>query len=297
MNPLRSVGARLALALLARRRRRARRSSTCRRAVAREPPRRLAQLDAASSARDRRSRRSCRPTASDGPELRSTATLGAARTRASSSSTTRRRRRSLLARRRGLARASARATSSDDPIALRAAARLGVGARHGRRATASATREVAYRSPQRHRRCSSRRRSHDALATVAVVATRLLIAGAARARLRRSCSATRARRLFARRIRRLERAAERIAGGRFDEPIVDTGTDELGQLARAFDRMRLRLARLDHARREFIANASHELRTPLFSLGGLPRAARRRGARRGDAARVPRRRCASRSSG
>ena len=32
--------------------------------------------------------------------------------------------------------------------------------------------------------------------------------------------------------------------------------------------MRGRLAQLEHARREFIANASHELRTPLFSLGG-----------------------------
>ena len=75
-------------------------------------------------------------------------------------------------------------------------------------------------------------------------------------------------RLFARRIRRLEQAAERIASGKFDEPIVDTSPDELGQLARAFERMRQRLAGLEHARREFIANASHELRTPLFSLGG-----------------------------
>jgi len=75
-------------------------------------------------------------------------------------------------------------------------------------------------------------------------------------------------RLFARRIRRLEQAAERIASGKFDEPIVDTSPDELGQLARAFDRMRERLAGLEGARREFIANASHELRTPLFSLGG-----------------------------
>jgi signal transduction histidine kinase len=33
--------------------------------------------------------------------------------------------------------------------------------------------------------------------------------------------------------------------------------------------MRLRLANLDRARGEFIANASHELRTPLFSLGGF----------------------------
>ena len=45
--------------------------------------------------------------------------------------------------------------------------------------------------------------------------------------------------------------------------------DELGQLAAAFERMRQRLAQLEHARREFIANASHELRTPLFSLGGF----------------------------
>src|SRR5438876_11846610 len=33
--------------------------------------------------------------------------------------------------------------------------------------------------------------------------------------------------------------------------------------------MRQRLAGLERARREFIANASHELRTPLFSLGGF----------------------------
>jgi len=75
--------------------------------------------------------------------------------------------------------------------------------------------------------------------------------------------------LFARRIRKLERAAERIASGRFDEPVLDLGADEVGELARAFERMRLRLAQLDRARREFIANASHELRTPLFSLGGF----------------------------
>ena len=44
---------------------------------------------------------------------------------------------------------------------------------------------------------------------------------------------------------------------------------ELGALAAAFERMRVRLAHLDDARREFVANASHELRTPLFSLAGF----------------------------
>lgn len=74
---------------------------------------------------------------------------------------------------------------------------------------------------------------------------------------------------FTRRIRRLEAAAERLADGDFETPVVDGGRDEVGQLADAFDGMRVRLAVLDRARREFIANASHELRTPLFSLGGF----------------------------
>ncbi len=107
----------------------------------------------------------------------------------------------------------------------------------------------------------------DSLGSVALVKRRLLISGlvALAAALLLGYAGAR---LFARRIRRLERAAERIANGKFDEPIVDTSPDELGQLARAFERMRQRLAGLEHARREFIANASHELRTPLFSLGG-----------------------------
>jgi signal transduction histidine kinase len=74
---------------------------------------------------------------------------------------------------------------------------------------------------------------------------------------------------FARRIRRLERAADRIAAGDFSMPVVDLGRDEVGELAGAFDRMRSQLAQLDDARRAFIANASHELRTPIFSVGGF----------------------------
>jgi len=109
---------------------------------------------------------------------------------------------------------------------------------------------------------------HDQLESVGVVRRRVFIAGAI-ATVFALLLGFGGARLFARRIRRLELAAERIALGDFDVPVVDHGSDELGQLARAFERMRLRLATLDRARGEFIANASHELRTPLFSLGGF----------------------------
>jgi signal transduction histidine kinase len=103
--------------------------------------------------------------------------------------------------------------------------------------------------------------------TVELVERRILLAGALALALALLVGYAAAW-LFARRIRRLEQAAERIATGHFEEPVVDPAADELGQLARAFDRMRERLAKLERARREFIANASHELRTPLFSLAG-----------------------------
>ena len=79
----------------------------------------------------------------------------------------------------------------------------------------------------------------------------------------------RGREVHARRLSRLQRAADRIAEGAFDEPVIDNGLDEVGQLAASFDRMRVQLAQLDRARKEFVANASHELRTPLFSIGGF----------------------------
>jgi signal transduction histidine kinase len=107
----------------------------------------------------------------------------------------------------------------------------------------------------------------DQLETVDLVERRLLIAGVL-ALLGALALGYGGSWLFARRLRRLERAADRIAAGHFDEPVVDHGRDEIGQLAAAFDRMRRRLAQLDHARREFVANASHELRTPLFSISG-----------------------------
>jgi signal transduction histidine kinase len=108
----------------------------------------------------------------------------------------------------------------------------------------------------------------DALSNVSLVRRTLVFAGLAGLAVSLLVGALAAWR-FTRRIRRLEDAAGRIAAGDFEQPVVDPVEDEVGELAHAFDSMRLRLAHLDHARREFIANASHELRTPLFSLGGF----------------------------
>ena len=71
------------------------------------------------------------------------------------------------------------------------------------------------------------------------------------------------------RIKRLELAARKVAAGDFSNPIHSDSDDELGQLASTFDDMQRQLARLDTARKQFIASASHELRTPIFSLGGF----------------------------
>ncbi len=108
----------------------------------------------------------------------------------------------------------------------------------------------------------------DTLASVQLVQRSLLVSGIVALVIAWFAGSLLALRLM-HRIHRLEVAAGRIAGGDFEQEIADPVEDELGDLASAFDRMRLRLAHLDRARREFIANASHELRTPLFSLGGF----------------------------
>ena len=108
----------------------------------------------------------------------------------------------------------------------------------------------------------------DQLKTVALVKRRLLYATLAALLIAVGLGFAVAA-IHARRLGRLQRAADRIAEGAFDEPVVDDGADEVGQLAMSFDRMRIQLAQLDSARKEFVANASHELRTPLFSLAGF----------------------------
>jgi signal transduction histidine kinase len=72
------------------------------------------------------------------------------------------------------------------------------------------------------------------------------------------------------RLRRLREAALRMADeGPYVEVEVDRARDEVGDLARTFALMQLRLQQQEEARRAFVATASHELRTPLTSLEGM----------------------------
>jgi two-component system, OmpR family, sensor kinase len=70
-------------------------------------------------------------------------------------------------------------------------------------------------------------------------------------------------------VRRLQQAARKVADGNFETTIPVASVGQLAPLARTFNEMQRRLAELDIARKQFIANASHELRTPIFSLGGF----------------------------
>jgi signal transduction histidine kinase len=108
----------------------------------------------------------------------------------------------------------------------------------------------------------------DVRDNVDLIQRQILIAGAI-ALIVAMASGYYAASVISRRIKRLERAAGDVAAGNFSTPIPVDSEDELGQLAQAFNEMQRKLARLDTARREFIANASHELRTPIFSLGGF----------------------------
>src|SRR5437763_12930814 len=110
--------------------------------------------------------------------------------------------------------------------------------------------------------------SSDIARTVASVRDQILVAGAIALLLAMVGSYLVARAL-AHRVKRLELAAEKVAAGDFDQPIPVDSSDELGQLAVAFNQMQRQLAQLESARKKFIATASHELRTPIFSLGGF----------------------------
>src|SRR5581483_5000435 len=89
---------------------------------------------------------------------------------------------------------------------------------------------------------------------------------------------------------RLGRAAEAFAAGDLSSRVQEGPADELGQLARRFNRMaddlertlhdlqeeRDRVSGLLEARRQLVAGVSHELRTPVATVRGYIESALRR---------------------
>ena len=70
-------------------------------------------------------------------------------------------------------------------------------------------------------------------------------------------------------LREMTHAASRMATGDHSVRVTATSRDEVGELARAFNRMAEDLAEVDRHRRELVANVSHELRTPLAALSAV----------------------------
>ncbi len=67
-------------------------------------------------------------------------------------------------------------------------------------------------------------------------------------------------------LRQMTQAARRMAAGDYAVRVDTSSTDEVGELARAFNRMAADLATVDRQRRDLVASVSHELRTPLTAL-------------------------------
>lgn len=76
-------------------------------------------------------------------------------------------------------------------------------------------------------------------------------------------------------LRELQAAAEQIKEGNLDFNLQSMRKDELGQLSRAFEEMRVQLKasidlrlREEESRKELISNISHDLKTPITAIKG-----------------------------
>lgn len=70
-------------------------------------------------------------------------------------------------------------------------------------------------------------------------------------------------------LREMAAAASEMAKGNYKRRVRSASRDEVGELARAFNRMAADLAETDRVRRDLVANVSHELRTPITALQAL----------------------------
>ena len=70
-------------------------------------------------------------------------------------------------------------------------------------------------------------------------------------------------------VRRLAKAADEVAEGRYDTHVPEvSGKDEIADLADSFRQMTERLSEAEELERNFLMTVSHELRTPLTAIRG-----------------------------
>ncbi|HRD61683.1 DUF4153 domain-containing protein [uncultured Nocardioides sp.] len=67
-------------------------------------------------------------------------------------------------------------------------------------------------------------------------------------------------------LREMTEATRRMARGDYRGRVRADSSDEIGELARAFNQMAAELASVDREQRDLVATVSHELRTPLAAL-------------------------------
>ncbi len=70
-------------------------------------------------------------------------------------------------------------------------------------------------------------------------------------------------------LKKISVAARQFASGKFDTRVPVSGSDEVAELATAFNNMAESLDNYDTMRNTFISNVSHDLRTPMTSISGF----------------------------
>ncbi len=70
-------------------------------------------------------------------------------------------------------------------------------------------------------------------------------------------------------LKNMSRAAKAYATGNFDIRIPVQGSDEVAELAIAFNQMADGMQSIEDMRRSFLANVSHDLKTPMTSIAGF----------------------------
>ena len=70
-------------------------------------------------------------------------------------------------------------------------------------------------------------------------------------------------------IQSIAQASEKMARGDYNQRVKEERDDEIGYLARSFNKMASEVSTAREMQRQFIANVSHDLKTPLTSLVGF----------------------------